>query len=297
MSPTKSSPTLFDKDTLLTIETRLSELTLKHACESPTLHSAINYSLLNGGKRLRALLAKASSQLLNSKNNNWVDCACAMEMLHCYSLIHDDLPAMDDDNLRRGKATNHIKFNEATAILAGDALLTMAFEVLANTALNNQIKIKQIQILAKASGANGMVAGQSIDLASTGKEIDFEQLKNMHKLKTGALILASVQIGALCEPNITHDQQNTLKQYAEKIGLAFQVIDDVLDVESDTQTLGKPQGSDFEANKSTYVKHLGLEKAKQTALDLVDDACEKIEFFKHSKNLNDIAQFVLNRKF
>ncbi|MCJ8315384.1 MAG: polyprenyl synthetase family protein, partial [Pseudomonadales bacterium] len=235
------SPALFDQNTLLSIETRLSELTLKYASKSPRLHRAINYSLLNGGKRLRALLTKASSQLIDSQNSNWIDCACALEMLHCYSLIHDDLPAMDDDDLRRGKATNHIKFDEATAILAGDALLTMAFEVLSNTTLSNQIKIKQIQILAKASGANGMVAGQSIDLDATGKEIDFEQLKNMHKLKTGALILASVQIGALCEPSITADQQQTSKHYAEKIGLAFQVIDDVLDVESDTQTLGKPQ--------------------------------------------------------
>ena len=204
---------------------------------------------------------------------------------------------MDDDDLRRGKPTNHIQFDEATAILAGDALLTMAFEVLSNTTLNDKIKIKQIQILSKASGANGMVAGQSIDLDSTDKEIDFNQLKNMHKLKTGALILASVQIGALCEPSITSTQQTVLKDYAEKIGLAFQVIDDVLDVESDTQTLGKPQGSDSESNKSTYVKHLGLQQAKQTALDLVNDACTQIEIFEHPQDLINIAQFVLNRKF
>ncbi|WP_422380413.1 polyprenyl synthetase family protein [Marinicellulosiphila megalodicopiae] len=287
---------IYDPSVLESIETRLSELTDQYAKSSPELKAAINYSLLSGGKRLRALLVKAASQLIDPDNKNWIDCACALEMMHCYSLIHDDLPAMDDDNLRRGKPTNHIQFDEATAILAGDALLTMAFEVIANTSVNDSIKIKQIQILAHASGANGMVAGQAIDLASTNQEIDFEHLKTMHKLKTGALILASVQIGALCEPNITPSQQSALKQYAQNIGLGFQIIDDVLDVESDTQTLGKPQGSDSEANKSTYVKHLGLQTAKDTALQLIEQACEHIQIFEHPQMLNNIALFVLNRK-
>ena len=202
--------------------------------------------------------------------------AAAVECIHSYSLIHDDLPAMDDDDLRRGQATCHKAFDDATAILAGDALQTMAFELLtqenhlySNKHSSASNRIKMIQTLARASGARGMVYGQAIDFESVGQRLSIEQLETMHKHKTGALIEASVMMGALCsDTEITPAEESALKDYAQAIGLAFQVQDDILDIISDTETLGKPQGSDVELNKSTYPALLGLDGAKQKAQSL-----------------------------
>lgn len=267
------------------------------------LKNAMRYSALNGGKRVRATLVYAAAQAVSGKipaltvNIKSTDSiACAVELIHAYSLVHDDLPTMDDDALRRGQPTCHIAFDEATAILAGDALQTLAFECLATTDLSSEKCCELILTLARASGAAGMVAGQDMDLAAEGKQISLEELESLHRHKTGALIRASVQLGAIAA-DATPDQKTALDNYAAAIGLAFQVQDDILDIESSTEELGKQQGADLALNKSTYPSLLGLEKAKQRAQDLCNEAIDALAIFdKHADPLRQLAHYIVERK-
>jgi geranylgeranyl pyrophosphate synthase len=270
-----------------------------------TLAKAIQYSTLLGGKRVRPTLVLLSAESFGVSKALAKLPACAVELIHAYSLIHDDLPSMDDDDLRRGQATCHKAFDEATAILAGDALQTMAFELLTQEshlyshnqfAANNRIKM--IGTLARASGARGMVLGQNIDFESVGQSISIDQLETMHKFKTGALIEASVVMGALCSPTeITITEQTALKDYAQAIGLAFQVQDDILDVVSDTQTLGKTQGADIALNKPTYPALLGLDGARKKLQSLHAEALASLNKIvdRDTSKLAEISHFIVKR--
>lgn len=264
------------------------------------LLDAMQYSLFNGGKRVRPILAMWTAQALGLAKTSALVPAAALEMIHSYSLVHDDLPAMDDDDLRRGKPTCHIVYGEAIAILAGDALQTLAFEIIAD---NQQLEVsplrrlQMIKVLANASGAEGMVAGQAIDLASVGSKLTLAQLENMHSHKTGALICAAVELGALCAPEITESQLQQLQIYAKAIGLAFQVQDDILDIESDTQTLGKQQGADLALDKPTYPALLGLDGAKQKAQELHQCALDALKGFDQNADpLRQLAGYIVQRR-
>jgi geranylgeranyl pyrophosphate synthase len=266
---------------------------------APQLQEAMHYSVFNGGKRVRPVLVYATAKALQCDNSLCDSAACAIELIHAYSLVHDDLPAMDNDDLRRGKPTCHIAFDEATAILAGDALQTLAFEVLSNDAYGQQKPgrvLQMIQCLAQASGNNGMAGGQAFDLASTGKQLSLEQLKMMHRHKTGALISASVTLGALACETVTEPQLTALQHYAACIGLAFQIKDDILDVESDTQTLGKQQGADLTLNKATYTSILGLDEAKQAAQAQHRQALATLDIFgPEADNLRQLSSYIIER--
>lgn len=261
------------------------------------LKKAMRYSALNGGKRVRATLVYAATQAVNGKVPEYTDnIACAVELIHAYSLVHDDLPAMDDDALRRGQPTCHIAFDEATAILAGDALQTLAFECLVTNELSSEQRCELILTLARASGAAGMVAGQDMDLAAEGKQIALSELESLHRHKTGALIRASVQLGAIAT-GASFEQKTALENYASAIGLAFQVQDDILDIESSTEELGKQQGADLALNKSTYPSLLGLESAKQRAQDLYNEAISALALFDtHADPLRQLAHYIVQRK-
>lgn len=261
---------------------------------SERLFAAMQYSLLNGGKRIRPVLTYASAAAICQVTNATDRAACAVECIHAYSLIHDDLPAMDDDDLRRGKATCHIAFDEATAILAGDALQCMAFEILTTAA--DPTALPLVRELAKAAGARGMVAGQAIDLAAVDHQLTLPQLENMHRHKTGALIEASVMMGALSCGNVSPQQLEALRTYARAIGLAFQVHDDILDVTVETGVLGKRQGADQERNKPTYVALLGLDGARGKARELHDQALQALAGFDaHADPLRDLAAYIVER--
>ncbi len=263
------------------------------------LHAAMRYSVLGDGKRIRPVLTYATGEALGVHLSSLDGPGCAVEIIHAYSLIHDDLPAMDDDDLRRGRPTCHKQFDEATAILAGDALQALSFHILAydpamQTSAENRLKM--IDVLALASGSRGMAGGQAIDLASVGQNLSLAQLENMHIHKTGALIRSAVKMGALSCSDISEDQIEKLDHYAKCIGLAFQVWDDVLDIEGDTEVIGKPQGSDIEAGKPTYPNLLGLAGAKQTAADLHDQAIENLQGFDEKANtLRWIADYIVSR--
>ncbi len=265
-----------------------------------SLHKAMRYAALNGGKRIRPILVYITGQALGASISDLNAAALAVELIHCYSLVHDDLPAMDDDDLRRGKPTCHIQFNEATAILAGDALHTQAFEELASAKLSEQAQSQQLamlSLLAQASGSMGMGGGQAIDLASTNQNIDLAMLENMHRMKTGALIKASVLLGAMVAGDIEQAHHKALSQYADAIGLAFQVQDDILDIESDTETLGKPQGSDLAKDKNTYPALLGLEGSKQKLQDLLQLALQALDQLPYNTaNLAELAHFISHRR-
>lgn len=266
---------------------------------APKLQEAMEYSLFNGGKRVRPVLAYAAAETCGADQQMADLPAAALEMIHSYSLVHDDLPAMDDDDLRRGKPTCHIAFDEATAILAGDALQTLAFEILSRDSqnpLSTDQRLKMIQQLSQASGASGMCGGQSIDLEAVGHQVDLAYLENMHNHKTGALIYAAVIMGALCNPGVTETQLKQLAQYAKAIGLAFQVQDDILDVTSDTETLGKAQGADAALNKPTYVSLLGLEGARAKAQELHEVALSAIEpFGEKAQWLRAVSDYIVQR--
>jgi len=266
--------------------------------EDPTqLRAAMRYSLFNGGKRVRPILAYAAALAVKSDTNlALIDpIAAALECLHSYSLVHDDLPAMDDDDLRRGKPTCHIAFTEATAILAGDGLQTLAFDLLTTGDLAAATQIKLIRQLTRGSGADGMVLGQAIDLAAVAHQLDLAQLENMHRHKTGALIRASVAMGAICA-GADENQLTALDDYAAAIGLAFQVQDDILDVTSDTATLGKQQGADIARNKPTYVSLLGLEAAKAKAAELHRQALDALgKFGESAAPLRQLASYIVER--
>jgi geranylgeranyl pyrophosphate synthase len=256
----------FLNDTRRLLETNLA--TTFSTAKSDKLKSSIHYSLLEGGKRLRPALVRAASMAVGAPEHAWLIPAQALEMIHVYSLIHDDLPAMDDDDLRRGKATNHKQFDEATAILAGDALQTEAFGLIANADSLDDAQARQMIVeLSKASGAAGMVGGQMIDLDSEDKTLNVDELANLHRLKTGALIRSALAMGAMCANQTTSAEQSSLDHYGDALGLAFQITDDILDVTGSTEVLGKPQGSDLALQKSTYVSLLGLEGAQQKAFE------------------------------
>lgn len=261
------------------------------------LAQAMSYSVLNGGKRIRPFLLYTTAEVFAGPPEQADLAAVAVEMLHSYSLVHDDLPAMDDDDLRRGKPTCHVKYDEATAILAGDALLTAAFELLTKMPVSAEKKLLLIELLAKASGCAGMVAGQSTDLNHVGEAINIEQLEAMHRLKTGALIRASVLMGAHCgQIKPTEAELRALANYADAIGLAFQVQDDLLDVLSDTQTLGKESGADEALNKPTYPALLGIEEAQQQALKLVEQAKQAlVEIAHNTEALENLADYIIER--
>jgi geranylgeranyl pyrophosphate synthase len=261
------------------------------------LQDAMTYSLFNGGKRVRPMLAYASASLFGEVNELTDASAAAIESIHAYSLIHDDLPAMDDDDLRRGKPTCHIQYDEATAILAGDALQTFAFELLSHPKhKNTATQLQLIQELVHASGRYGMVTGQMIDLANVGKQINIEALEQMHQHKTGALIRASVRMGAISTGAISEQDLSALDAYAAAIGLAFQVQDDIIDITSDTATLGKTQFSDEEANKPTYPKLLGLEGAQALAQTLRQQALAAISpFGDAAQPLVELANYIIDR--
>lgn len=264
------------------------------------LSEAMKYSLFNGGKRVRPILAYAAALATseNLQNRDHIHpVACAVEAIHAYSLVHDDLPAMDDDELRRGKPTCHIAYDEATAILAGDALQTLAFEALTQAStLTAQTRLRLIKQLAKASGAEGMVVGQSIDLNAVDQTLSIGELELMHAHKTGALIRASVQMGAIASEQASPTQILALGNYADAIGLAFQVQDDILDVTADTATLGKPQGSDQASNKPTYVSLLGLNAAKVKAADLHQTALDALADFDHRADaLRALSAYIVQR--
>lgn len=265
-------------------------------CES--LLAAMRYSTLGGGKRLRPMLAYATAAALGKSMSCADTAACALELIHVYSLIHDDLPSMDDDDLRRGKPTCHKAFNEATAILAGDALQTLAFQTLAlspHLMVSDSTRIHMIACLSDTAGGAGMVAGQAMDLSAVGKKINVEQLENMHRHKTGAIIRAAVRLGALSTENASPEQLAALDIYAQCIGLAFQVQDDILDIESSTQMLGKTQGADIARNKPTYPSLLGMDHAKQKRDDLIDQAVNALTIFDNADLLKALAIYIKQR--
>lgn len=264
------------------------------------LYQAMGYSVMNGGKRVRPLLVFASCEAVGGRAEQAVDAACAVELIHAYSLVHDDLPAMDNDLMRRGQPTTHVAFDEAYAILAGDALQALAFEVLCrnphNNAPNADTRLRMLQILAGAAGAAGMVGGQAIDLSATGQQIDQQHLEQMHRHKTGALISASVQLGALASGQASAQQLGQLQSYADAIGLAFQVQDDILDITADSKTLGKQQGSDAQQGKSTYPGLLGLDAALSYALQLRDQALAALQGFDdRAQPLRQLAEYIVAR--
>lgn len=272
-----------------------------NTADTTQLRAAMRYSLFNGGKRVRPTLAYASAlaieaNALETHKPLLNRVACALESLHSYSLVHDDLPAMDDDDLRRGKPTCHIAYDEATAILAGDALQTFAFELLCDADnVNPSTQLALIKQLADASGAKGMVLGQAIDLAAVDQQLTLAQLENMHRHKTGALIRASVSMGATAL-NANSAQLAALDTYAAAIGLAFQVQDDILDVTADTETLGKQQGADIARNKPTYVALLGLDAARAKAQELHQQALDALSSFDNNANyLRALSEYIIAR--
>ena len=264
------------------------------------LHEAMRYAVLGNGKRIRPILVYAAGETFGVHSAALDSPACAVELIHAYSLIHDDLPAMDNDELRRGRPTCHMAYDEATAILAGDALQALAFHILAHSSdilVQDNQRIRMIEILAHASGSRGMAGGQAIDLAAVGKKLNIAELENMHIHKTGALIRASVELGALSSRNIDNADLEKVSHYAKCIGLAFQIQDDILDVESDTQTLGKPQGSDLQRDKPTYPDLLGLDGAKKAAGKLHAEALESISTFnERADTLRWIADYIIQRQ-
>lgn len=277
---------------------------LKLIADKPkNLKRALQYATLNQGKRIRPAIVFAIGEIFGIKPNQLNAPACAIELIHCYSLVHDDLPAMDDDQLRRGQPTCHIAFSEATAILVGDAQQSLAFEILSNAQeIKGQHRLQMIQIISHAAGISGMVAGQQIDLNSENLEtpISIEQLEELHQLKTGALIKSALLMGA-CQSSEFEAYRPVLENLGEQIGLAFQVQDDILDIESDTKTLGKTQGKDLYANKSTYPKLLGLSEAKIYRDKLISKAKQSLnnlpetQASKHHSFFSELIDFIAHR--
>ena len=271
---------------------------------STRLMEAMRYSVFNGGKRIRPMLAYAACEAVGGERTQASAAACSVELIHAYSLVHDDLPAMDDDDLRRGKPTCHKAYDDATAILVGDTLQSLAFEVLSNPELTPEscsdtaIRLKLVRCLSQASGLSGMAGGQAMDQLSTGLKLQQSQLELMHSHKTGALINASVRMGALCHTHVTEQQLKKLEQYSQSIGLAFQVQDDILDVIADTDTLGKQQGADIALDKPTYVSLMGLNAAQALASELHKTAIRALEGFPESATpLRQLADYIVQRSY
>jgi farnesyl diphosphate synthase len=262
------------------------------------LHEAMRYSTLGGGKRVRPMLAFAAGQVCDADVKRLKIVGAAVEMIHAYSLIHDDLPCMDDDVLRRGKPTCHVEFDEATALLAGDALQALAFQLVAEYRLADSAdeQLKLTALFAHACGSRGMAGGQAVDLSNVGKAISLPELEYMHILKTGALIRASVLMGAACGTPLSEAERNALDHYAKCVGLAFQVVDDILDEEASTEALGKTAGKDKEQGKPTYVSLMGLNPAKTFAKELLADALDALkEFDGRADRLRELAAFIVKR--
>ena len=262
--------------------------------------NAMKYSLFAGGKRLRPILCIAGTEAVGGTEKDCLNVACALELIHTYSLIHDDLPMMDDDDLRRGKPTNHKVFGEAVALLAGDGLLTEAFKLMTKADLTKhvapQVLLKVISLISHASGYQGMVGGQVVDIQSEGKAVDFSTVKFIHTHKTGALISASVASGAILGRG-NESQLQAIISYGRKIGLAFQISDDILDIEGDTKALGKKAGADEKKGKITYPLVFGLKKSKEIQSELVEAAVESLRAFDHTAEpLRLIAQYIIERK-
>lgn len=260
------------------------------------LSDAMKYSLMAGGKRLRPVLLMAAADSVGANGDDFVTTGAAIEMIHTYSLIHDDLPAMDNDDYRRGKLTNHKVYGDGIAILAGDGLLTLAFEVMLRQKNASAEKLAQVvREMSVAAGPNGMVGGQAIDLLSEGKSISMEELREMHMGKTGALFRAAIRSGAILG-GANQKQLDALTLYAEKFGLAFQITDDILDVEGDEKTLGKPIGSDEKNQKSTYVTLTSLEDAKKLAVQTVDEAVTALDDFgEEAEFLRELVTYLIAR--
>jgi farnesyl diphosphate synthase len=272
---------------------------LPAATAVPTkLHAAMRYTALGGGKRVRPLLVYASGALFNADAQALARAACAVEMIHAYSLVHDDMPCMDDDELRRGKPTVHVAYDEATALLVGDALQSHAFQVLAESDTLPPVRmVAMLRLLAEAAGSAGMCGGQAIDLDSVGLSLTREELERMHQLKTGALLRASVVLGALAGRDLEPRELDALAAYSKAIGLAFQVVDDVLDATADSATLGKTAGKDAADNKPTYVSILGLEPSRQLAEQLRREAHEALApFGEQALRLRELADLIVQRK-
>ena len=281
------------------LEAALAHHVPSHDCIPTRLHEAMRYASLGGGKRVRPLLAFAAGELTAAAPATLDTVACAVEMIHTYSLVHDDLPCMDDDVLRRGRPTCHVEFDEPTALLVGDSLHTLAFELLAKPTLANPgSQLEMIALLAHASGSRGMAGGQAIDLASVGKALNQPELELMHALKTGALIRAAVLLGALAGNPLSAEERQSLDRFAKRAGLLFQVIDDILDCTASTATLGKTAGKDQAAEKPTYVSLLGLDAAKSYADELRNEALAALSIFgERATRLTQLADFICHRQF
>lgn len=282
------------------VETALAQALPDAAIAPEKLHAAMRYATLGGGKRVRPMLAFAAGEAVGADPAQVEYAACAVELIHVYSLTHDDLPCMDDDDLRRGKPTCHVQFDEATALLVGDALQSLAFEILADpkACTDTPTQIAMLAVLARASGSRGMAGGQATDLAATGKMLELTELEFMHIHKTGALIQAAVLLGAMAGGALSASSRAALERYAHCVGLAFQVMDDVLDAETDTATLGKTAGKDAAQGKATYLTLMSAKEARAYARELIDDALAAIAVFGAAgKRLADIALFIIERRY
>ena len=282
------------------IETFLEERLPLADCAPERLHHAMRYAVLGGGKRVRPLLSFAAGELSNADEMRVTAVGAAVELIHAYSLVHDDLPCMDDDVLRRGKPTCHVAYDEATALLTGDSLQSLAFQLLAEQCLADsaQIQLEMIKLLAQASGSRGMAGGQAVDLASVGKSLNLSELEFMHIHKTGALIRAAVMLGARCGSQLHNEQLSSLDHFAKCVGLAFQVVDDVLDAEATTATLGKTAGKDADNGKPTYVSILGVSQARELAEKLRRDAFQSLDTFgAEAARLKQVTDFIIQREF
>jgi farnesyl diphosphate synthase len=291
--------TTWSRETATQVETALSELLPDLRIAPARLHDAMRYSTLGGGKRVRAMLVYGAGELTEAPAERLRIAASAVEMIHAYSLIHDDLPCMDDDVLRRGKPTCHVEFDEATALLAGDALQSLAFQLMSEYKLGDDaaVQLRMIQIFAAAGGSRGMAGGQAIDLDAVGKTITLPELEYMHILKTGALIRASVLLGAHCGKSLPQPDLDRLDRYAKCVGLAFQVVDDILDEEGDATTLGKTAGKDKAQSKPTYTSLMGLADAKRFSEELLADSLEALSTFgPGASRLREIADFIVHRQ-
>jgi farnesyl diphosphate synthase len=278
------------------VEDALARVMPSEETSPARLHAAMRYAVLGGGKRVRALLSYAAAELVGAPAKSADAAAVAVELIHAFSLVHDDMPCMDDDDLRRGKPSCHKQYGDATALLVGDALQSLAFQTIADT--NAPQALKQVQVLAQATGSLGMCGGQSIDLQSTGQLLTRNELETMHQYKTGALIRAATLLGAYAAKSTSEANLKLLNQYSENMGLAFQVVDDILDATADTQTLGKTAGKDALQEKSTYVSLLGIEEANALVKRLYEQTLQLLAGFeKQADPLRAIARFICERTF
>lgn len=287
------------KERSIYIEEKIESYLPKEEGYQKTIFEAMNYSLRAGGKRLRPILLMEAYKICQGQGEDFVPYSVAMEMIHTYSLIHDDLPALDNDDLRRGKPTNHIVFGEAMAILAGDALLNTAYETMLNAAFKHprpEISLRAAYEISRGAGIYGMIGGQVVDVESEDKKIDKDKLDYIHMNKTAAMIVGSVRAGAILA-GIDEDRLESLTKYAENIGLAFQIVDDILDIEGDEKLLGKRVGSDLDNDKSTYPSLLGIDASKKTVENLIEEAKTSLEVFaSDAEFMNALADFIRDRQ-